>query len=295
MANPQRAGAGSGSRSGGRNNTVDATKSAWDIIRTARSKRGTGLSGLASAQSKGDKTTFSLPKRVDAAPSPIAGGSLPRGGPSPSTFSVSGSPPFTVTSRPTSPTHAIPSAATSAANSPDNHMMSLRERLKVKYKLIDEEQGAAKHGHEHGRSPGEDGEAEVEDEDGEDSADEVGYPLLPHDAEGIETSSTARSSPSGKTVFHKVPKEDVDALAAMAMAEDLMKEKDGEGDALPSTTRKDMKGSLLLTMILTQVHMVYSNKMSRAFYRWKHRFSSSKGSKSENTGPSSSPTRHKGR
>jgi ankyrin repeat protein len=35
--------------------------------------------------------------------------------------------------------------------------------------------------------------------------------------------------------------------------------------------RKEMKGSLLLTMILTQVYNVYSNKISRAFYRWKHR------------------------
>ena len=37
-------------------------------------------------------------------------------------------------------------------------------------------------------------------------------------------------------------------------------------------TRKEMKGSLLLTMILTQVYNVYANKISRAFYRWKHRY-----------------------
>ena len=34
----------------------------------------------------------------------------------------------------------------------------------------------------------------------------------------------------------------------------------------------ELKGSLLLTLILSQVYNVYSNKISRAFYRWKHRY-----------------------
>jgi len=34
---------------------------------------------------------------------------------------------------------------------------------------------------------------------------------------------------------------------------------------------KELKGSLLLTLILSQVYNVYSNKISRAFYRWKYR------------------------
>ena len=93
----------------------------------------------------------------------------------------------------------------------------------------------------------------------------------------------------------------MDALAAMSMARDVMlagdeKVKDSKllaskkrppgtestmtesssHDAVDTmdvkATRKEMKGSLLLTMILTQVYNVYANKISRAFYRWKHRY-----------------------
>jgi hypothetical protein len=167
--------------------------------------------------------------------------------------------------------------------------MSLRERLKMKYKLIEEKQEAARHGLEGGE--GEDG-MRGDDEEDEGEEDDVGLPLISHD--GGHDASSVLKDPSGKTIFQRVPKDHVDALAAMAMAEDLMKEKDGadgDGTVAKSTTRKDMKGSLLLTMILTQVHMVYSNKISRAFYRWKHRFSTAKGSKSEtNTGTSPART-----
>ena len=96
----------------------------------------------------------------------------------------------------------------------------MRERLKAKYKMIDEKQEAARH-HLDGGDSSEAGDKQG-DED-EDSDDDVGLPLIPHD----EGRADLKDS-TGKTVFKKVPMEDVDAVVAMQIAEDVMKDKDND-------------------------------------------------------------------
>ena len=176
-------------------------------------------------------------------------------------------------------------------NSPDNHMVSLRERLKAKYKMIDAKETAS--GDHEGMGSGE-AKDEEDGEDEDDSDNDIGLPLIPHDDDSYD-----QTGGRARIVFEKVPTEDVDALVAVQIAEDVMggtsNMKDvpsnyatASGGDLETVPRKGLKGSLLLTMILTQVYTVYSNKISRAFYRWKHRTVKTK---TELTGKSLSPTR----
>ncbi len=257
--------------------TVLAKTTAMRLIESARSRRGKGLSG--SPLSLEEQMASFTPKKA----SPLA-----------RTATVAS----TKGSRSGTPT------------SPETHIMTLRERLKAKYRTV--EQAKDKKSTEHSESSpetrkkkqdlpswaadlsGEEGDSDPSDED--DVED-------PHHVKLTSSASLQRrlSEKRDKKVFEKVAAEDVDALAAMSMAKDVMlagDEQVKESKLLASkrratdaestmtetnthktvdkldvkATRKEMKGSLLLTMILTQVYNVYANKISRAFYRWKHRY-----------------------
>jgi hypothetical protein len=192
--------------------------------------------------------------------------------------------------------------------------MTLRERLKAKYRKLEEAKGEGDTEKDGGLSENKEDEVSRKmtpswvTEGGNDESEDSDVDDIESDPHHVKLASPASLQrrlleKREKRVFTKVAAEDVDALAAMSMAQDVMlagDEKVKESKLLSKTrpettqvemkkthavervdtlddvkaTRKEMKGSLLLTMILTQVYNVYANKISRAFYRWKHRYGS---------------------
>ena len=195
--------------------------------------------------------------------------------------------------------------------SPGIHITTLRERLKAKYRKFEEAKGTDSDEASQGmKDSGIEGTVtpiiamEEEDQESDDVVSSDVDDTHHVDVELVSPVSLQRrlKEKREKKIFTKIDAEDVDALAAMSMAQDVMlagdekvKESKLLSKKLPESTspennsptvervdplddvkatRKEMKGSLLLTMILTQVYNVYANKISRAFYRWKHRYGS---------------------
>ncbi len=276
---------------------LSAKTTAMRLIDSARSKKGKGRPG--SPRTVEEQMASFTPKRA----SPLA------------TTTVTGlHSAKKKRGTPTSPASLMSPTSPTSPTSPEMHIMTLRERLKAKYRKLEEAKGEGDTEKDGGLSENKEDEVSRKmtpswvTEGGNDESEDSDVDDIESDPHHVKLASPASLQrrlleKREKRVFTKVAAEDVDALAAMSMAQDVMlagDEKVKESKLLSKTrpettqvemkkthavervdtlddvkaTRKEMKGSLLLTMILTQVYNVYANKISRAFYRWKHRYGS---------------------
>ena len=166
----------------------------------------------------------------------------------------------------------------------DNNM-SVRARLKQKYKLAQEHGTAATATNESSSNI----DQSRNDKDSSGGAVEGASFVTKSDLQSIgdpasppEFSSTRSSTSSNddttysygmnKPFNYRDKSNKEDKMQDGAEWEGDMEAEDEDVDKVElDGGSKELRGSLLLTLILSQVYNVYSNKISRAFYRWKHR------------------------
>ena len=97
---------------------------------------------------------------------------------------------------------------------------------------------------------------------------------LRRDVRSVSNASIISSTSTSQYASLKSPRntnsENDISSESLLTASMMMSARSGVDSEL-SMRGNELKGSLLLTMILSQVYNVYANKISKAFYRWKHR------------------------